>query len=79
VFIVPGFNAHGGYYGWAAEQFVAAGFAAYAVDLRGRGKSAGERFYVEHIDEYVSDAGAGLAVVSARHAGLPIASGDPTR
>ena len=24
VVIVPGFNAHSGYYGWVAEQFVAA-------------------------------------------------------
>jgi len=29
VVIVPGFNAHSGYYEWAAEQFVAAGLAVY--------------------------------------------------
>src|SRR4029077_17968077 len=34
VMIVPGFNAHSGYYGWAADQFVAIGLATYAVDLR---------------------------------------------
>lgn len=53
--IVPGFNAHSGYYGWVAEQFVADGLAVYAVDLRGRGNSDGERFYVEKFDDYVSD------------------------
>jgi alpha-beta hydrolase superfamily lysophospholipase len=47
VVIVPGFNSHSGYYGWVAEQFVASGLAVYAVDLRGRGKSDGERFYVD--------------------------------
>ena len=41
VVIVPGFNAHSGYYAWVAEQFVAAGLAVYAVDLRGRGNSDG--------------------------------------
>lgn len=45
VVIVPGFNAHSGYYEWAAEQLVAAGLAVYAVDLHGRGNSDGERFY----------------------------------
>jgi pimeloyl-ACP methyl ester carboxylesterase len=29
--------------------------AVYAVDLRGRGNSDGERFYVEKFDDYVSD------------------------
>ena len=29
--------------------------AVYALDLRGRGKSDGERFYVETFDDYVSD------------------------
>ena len=47
--IVPGFNSHSGYYGWVAEQLVSLGLAVYAVDLRGRGKSDGERFYVESV------------------------------
>ena len=55
VAIVPGFNSHSGYYTWVAEQFVASGFAVYAVDLRGRGESDGERFYVESFDDYVDD------------------------
>jgi len=39
----------------APEQFAAAGLAVYAVDLRGRGNSDGERFYVENFEDYVSD------------------------
>jgi acylglycerol lipase len=46
VVIVPGFNSHSGYYRWVAEQFVAHGLAVHALDLRGRGQSDGERFYV---------------------------------
>ena len=31
VIIVPGFNAHSGYYAWVAEQLVATGLAVYAI------------------------------------------------
>jgi len=55
VVIVPGFNSHSGYYAWAAEQLVQGNLAVYALDLRGRGKSEGERFYVEKFADYVSD------------------------
>ena len=53
--ICHGVNSHGGQYVRAAEDFASRGFAVTALDLRGRGKSDGERFYVEHIDDYVSD------------------------
>jgi alpha-beta hydrolase superfamily lysophospholipase len=72
VVIVPGFNAHSEYYAWAAEHFVKSGLAVYAVDLRGRGKSAGERFYVDTFDAYVGDAAACLAVAEERYPGMPV-------
>jgi acylglycerol lipase len=72
IVIVPGFNAHSGYYGWVAEQFVADGLAVYAVDLRGRGNSDGERFYVEKFDDYVSDVEAVVAIVKSREPDLPL-------
>ena len=72
VVIVPGFNAHSGYYEWVAEQFVAEGLAVYAVDLRGRGNSDGERFYVEAFEDYVRDVEAVTAVVKSREPGLPM-------
>jgi acylglycerol lipase len=72
VAIVPGFNSHGGYYGWVAERLVARGLAVYAVDLRGRGKSGGERFYVRSFDDYVSDAAALVALAKSREPGLPV-------
>lgn len=53
--LVHGFNAHSGYMEWPAEQFVADGFAVYALDLRGRGNSEGERFYVEKFSDYLGD------------------------
>nr|WP_184217581.1 alpha/beta hydrolase [Granulicella aggregans] len=72
IVIIPGFNAHSGYYGWVAEQFVAGDLAVYAIDLRGRGKSDGERFYVETFEDYVDDVEALMDIVKAREAGLPI-------
>ncbi len=55
VAICHGFNAHSGYYQWVGEQCAAAGYATCAVDLRGRGKSGGVRYYVESFGEYVAD------------------------
>ena len=72
VAIVHGFNSHSGYYFWTAEQFVAAGFAVYAVDLRGRGLSEGERFYVESVGEYVHDVATLVTLAKSREPGLPL-------
>jgi len=72
VVIVPGFNSHSGYYGWVATQLASDGLAVYAVDLRGRGKSDGERFYVESFADYASDAGGLVKLAKAAHPGLPV-------
>jgi alpha-beta hydrolase superfamily lysophospholipase len=67
-----GVNAHGGQNPWMAETFAAKGFAVYAVDLRGRGKSEGERFYVDSVDEYVADVAGLIAIAKEREPGLPV-------
>jgi len=72
VVIVPGFNSHSGYYQWVAEQLTAGGLAVYAVDLRGRGQSDGERFYVEKFQDYVDDAAHLIALAKMRDRGLPV-------
>src|SRR3989454_12732813 len=72
VVIVPGFNSHSGYYAWVAEQFATMGLAGYAVDLRGRGQSDGERFYVEKFADYVSDVAAVVTLPKSREPGLPV-------
>ena len=72
VAIVPGFNSHVGYYTWAAERFAARGLAVYGVDLRGRGQSEGERFFVESFDEYVLDVDGLVTLARSREPGLPI-------
>jgi acylglycerol lipase len=72
VAIVHGFNSHSGQYQWVADQFAAGGLSVYALDLRGRGKSEGERFYVERIEDYVSDLAALVRLAKSREPGLPV-------
>jgi len=72
IVIVPGFNSHSGYYGWVAEQLVTLGLAVYAVDLRGRGKSDGERFYVGAFADYLSDVDGLVRHAKSRDTDLPV-------
>lgn len=66
-----GVNSHGGQYIRAGEEFAGRGFAVTALDLRGRGRSDGERFYAESIDEYVSDLSLGIDLAKSMHPELP--------
>ena len=72
VVIVHGFNSHSGYYLWAAEKLNANGFAVYAIDHRGRGKSDGERYYVEKSSHYVDDVGTLVQLAKREQAGKPV-------
>ncbi len=72
VAICHGVNSHSGYYAWAAEQLAAGGLAVYALDLHGRGRSDGERFYLESIDDYVYDVDALVTLATSREPGLPV-------
>lgn len=67
--LVPGFNSHSGWYQWTAEQMSADGFAVYAVDLRGRGLSDGDRFYVEDVEQYVADVDGVVDIARAANPG----------
>jgi alpha-beta hydrolase superfamily lysophospholipase len=72
VAICHGFNAHSGQYQWVADRLVEQGYAVYAPDLRGRGRSDGERFYVEQVADYVHDLGGAIAIAKSRHPGLKV-------
>lgn len=72
IVICHGVNAHGGHYRGAAEQFAADGFAVYALDLRGRGASEGERFFVRAADDYVHDLALTIEHAKSQEPGLPV-------
>jgi alpha-beta hydrolase superfamily lysophospholipase len=72
VVICHGVNSHGGQHAWTAERLRERGFAVWALDLRGRGKSEGRRFYVDHVDEYVADVDATVRRAKAADPGLPL-------
>jgi len=72
VVIVHGFNSHSGHYLWVAEQFTANGFAVYALDLRGRGHSDGERYFVENVSDYTADVATFVRLAKSREPKLPV-------
>lgn len=71
VVICHGFNSHSGYYVHTGEALAARGVAVYALDLRGRGRSDGERFYIESMSDYVQDVATVVSLAKLRHVGLP--------
>lgn len=72
VVICHGVNSHGGQYEWTAERMVEHGYAVFALDLRGRGRSEGERFFVEDVADYVADLSGTIAIAKRRFPGLPL-------
>ena len=72
VAICHGVLSHSGYYLWVGEQLAAHGLAVYALDLRGRGHSDGERFYIEKMADYLNDVNALVTLAKSREPGLPV-------
>jgi acylglycerol lipase len=72
IVLVHGFNSHSGYYLWAADQLLGTGLAVYALDLRGRGRSDGERYFVNKFSEYHDDVHKLVQIAREREPGLPL-------
>ncbi len=72
IVVVHGFNSHSGYYEWAAKQFVAHGLSVHALDLQGRGKSEGERFYIERFEDDVANVATFVTIVKSRESEIPV-------
>ncbi len=64
VALLHGLAEHAGRYAALADRLNAAGIELVAVDLRGHGRSTGDRTWVERFDEYLDDATALLVSAS---------------
>jgi alpha-beta hydrolase superfamily lysophospholipase len=70
--IVHGHGEHGGRYQNVFDYFVPRGYAAYALDLRGHGRSPGQRGFVREWGDFREDCQAFLEFVRQREPGLPV-------
>jgi acylglycerol lipase len=72
VVVVHGICEHGGRYVRLAGDLNRRGYAVYAMDLRGHGRSDGARVLVRAFDEYLDDVEMLLDRVAARHPEKPL-------
>ena len=72
IVISHGLGEHGGRYAELASRLVEKGFAVYALDHRGHGRSGGPRANIERFDYVVSDLGAFVGRAQRYHPGLPV-------
>jgi len=72
VVIVHGLAEHSARFEAPAQSFARAGFAAYAPDQRGHGKSPGRRVHVASYEEFRTDVRAVLALARGEHPRLPL-------
>ena len=70
--IAHGFGEHSGRYQNVVDFFVPRGYAIYALDHRGHGRSDGERVAVGSYNEYVADLKTFFDLVKAENPGLDI-------
>jgi len=69
---VHGLGDHSGLYPTLVEHCTARGIAVHAFDVRGNGRSPGQRAYVERWEQYREDLGRFIAVVREEEPGRPL-------
>ncbi len=69
---IHGLGDHSGLYPTLAEHFPCRGITVHAMDLRGNGRSGGQRAYVERWEEYREDLRRFVELVRAEERGLPL-------
>jgi alpha-beta hydrolase superfamily lysophospholipase len=70
--IVHGLGGHSGIYTNIIKQLVPNNYAVYGVDLRGNGKSPGQRAYINSWNEYREDVGSFLEFIAKPNSGIPL-------
>ncbi len=69
--LVHGFGEHSGRYGNVVDKLVPMGYAIYADDHRGHGKSEGIRNYTDSFDFYVEDERTFYDIIREKHSNIP--------
>jgi acylglycerol lipase len=72
VILAHGIGEHSGRYAHVAAYLAAHGYAVYALDHRGHGRSGGPRVQVGDFDEFVADLRTYFEQVRAAHPDFPI-------
>ena len=72
VVIIHGFGEHIGRYEHVAQFLARHRLAVLGYDLRGHGRSQGQRVYVESFDEHLDDLGGAIAQARQDHPSLPL-------
>lgn len=72
VVIVHGLHEHSARYAHVGTRLAGAGFAVYAADHRGHGRSDGRRANIERMTLIVNDLGSFARFCGGRHPGLPV-------
>jgi len=72
VLVVHGLGEHSGRYGNVVEALVPRGYAVYALDHIGHGKSGGEREVIERFEDFTATLTTYLGMVKAWQPGKPV-------
>jgi alpha-beta hydrolase superfamily lysophospholipase len=72
ILVAHGYGEHSGRYGNLVDEVVPRGFAVYALDLRGHGRSGGQRGHVRRFAEFVADLHAFRVRVEEDQRGKPL-------
>ena len=72
VVIAHGASEHAGRYRHVADRLVDDGYAVYAIEHRGHGRSEGPRALIDRLDRAVADLDALVQLAAAEHPGAPV-------
>jgi acylglycerol lipase len=72
VVIAHGAGEHSGRYAHVAARLVDEGYAVYALDHRGHGRSGGPRAVIDRLDNAVSDLDQLVVLATSEHPGVPV-------